>query len=230
MLRLSRSASLAAVVAFLPARTGEKIERGRVYVAVPGVHFLLHVLHDGHILLGRGPRENLTRPAVDPLFRSAACTFGSRVIGVVLSGSLSDGTAGLRAIKRCGWIAIVQEPSDAAVREMPLSALHHTEVDHMAPAAGLGDLLTRLTQERVSGTPPVPPEIRLEAAIAAQELSGMETENELGKPSRFTCPECNGALWEIDDASLLRYRCHIGHAYTAEAMLEAQTTNAEQML
>jgi chemotaxis response regulator CheB len=112
-------------------RSGQRIERGRVHVAAPGVHLLLH---DGHILLRRGPRENLARPAVDPLFRSAACTFGSRVIGVVLSGCLDDGTAGLRAIKRCGGIAVVQEPSNAAYPDMPLSSLQHAEIDYVAPA------------------------------------------------------------------------------------------------
>jgi two-component system, chemotaxis family, protein-glutamate methylesterase/glutaminase len=208
-------------------RTGQRIERGRVYVAVSGVHLLLH---DGHILLRRGPRENLARPAVDPLFRSAACTFGSRVIGVVLSGRLNDGTAGLCAIKRCGGIAVVQKPSDAAYPDMPLSALQHAEIDHVAPAHALGELLTQLTREPAGETPPIPLEIRLEAAIAAQELSGMEAEDQLGSPSRFTCPECHGALWEIDEGSLLRYRCHVGHAFTAMAMLEAQTSSAEEML
>lgn len=211
----------------LQARSGDEIEAGRVYVAVPGVHLLLH---DHHILLRRGPRENLARPAIDPLFRSAACTFGARVIGVVLSGSLNDGTAGLRAIKRCGGLAVVQDPRDAAFPDMPLSALQHVEVDHMAPARALGALLTRLTRETAGETPPIPLEIRLETAIAAQELSGMDAENQLGKLSRFTCPECHGMLWEIDEGSLLRYRCHVGHAYTAAAMLHAQTTSAEEML
>jgi two-component system, chemotaxis family, protein-glutamate methylesterase/glutaminase len=122
------------------ARSGQPIELGRVYVAGPGRHLLLH---DSHILLRRGPRENLARPAIDPLFRSAACSFGGRVIGVVLSGALNDGTAGLQAIKRCGGIAVVQSPADAAVSSMPLSALQHASVDHVAPTSQLGALLTR---------------------------------------------------------------------------------------
>lgn len=211
----------------LQARSGDEIKAGQVYVAVPGVHLLLH---DHHLLLRRGPRENLARPAIDPLFRSAACTFGTRVIGIVLSGSLNDGTAGLRAIKRCGGLAVVQDPRDAAFPDMPLSALQHVEVDHTASARALGALLTRLTRETAGETPPIPLDIRLETAIAAQELSGMEAENQLGKLSRFTCPECHGMLWEIDEGSLLRYRCHVGHAYTAAAMLHAQTTSAEEML
>jgi two-component system, chemotaxis family, protein-glutamate methylesterase/glutaminase len=209
------------------ARSGDEIEAGRIYVAVPGVHLLLH---DDHILLRRGPRENLARPAVDPLFRSAGCTFGARVIGVVLSGGLNDGTAGLRAIKRCGGIAVVQDPRDAAFPDMPLSALQNVEIDHVAPARALGGLLIRLTREIAGETPLIPLEIRLETAIAAQELSGMDTENQLGKLSRFTCPECHGMLWEIEEGSLLRYRCHVGHAFTAAAMLHAHTASAEEML
>lgn len=217
-------------VAALPvvaAGSGRPIQPGRVHVAVPGVHLLLH---DMHMLLRRGPRENLARPAIDPLFRSAACSFGARVIGVVLSGALNDGTAGLLAIKRCGGVTVVQQPDDAAVREMPLSALLRMDIDHVAPAAALGGLLARLALEPAGETPPIPLEIRLETAIAAQELPGMETEERLGKPSSFTCPECHGALWEIDDDSLLRYRCHVGHAFTADAVLRAQTTQAEEML
>ncbi len=200
---------------------------GHVCVAVPGAHLLLH---DSHIMLRRGPRENLARPAVDPLFRSAACSFGGRVIGVVLSGALNDGTAGLRAIKRCGGIAVVQDPRDAAHPDMPQSALRHVDVDHFVPANALAGLLAGLVREPAAPTPPIPLDLRLETAIAAQELSGMEAEDQLGTPSRFTCPECHGALWEIDDGSLLRYRCHVGHAFTADTMLHAQAANAEEML
>ncbi len=216
-----------AALPVMPARSGQRIEPGVIYVAVPDKHLLLH---DQHILLRRGPRENLARPAIDPLFRSAASTFGARVIGVVLSGALNDGTAGLRAIKRCGGITVVQQPSDAAVPGMPLSALLYAEIDHVAPAGALAGLLARLVREPAGETPPVPIEIRLEAAIAAQELVGMETDEQLGRPSRFTCPECHGALWEIDDGALLRYRCHVGHAFTADVVLQAQAVQAEEML
>lgn len=220
---LGRTASLPV----LAARSGLPIEPGRIYVAVPGRHLLLH---DQHILLRRGPRENLARPAIDPLFRSAACTFGGRVIGVVLSGALNDGTAGLLAIKRCGGMAVVQWPGDAAVPNMPLAALDYVDVDHVAPATELGGLLARLAREPAGATPSTPLEIRLETAIAAQELLGMETDEQLGEVSRFTCPECGGTLWEIDDGSLLRYRCHVGHAFTADAALHAQSNNAEELL
>jgi two-component system, chemotaxis family, protein-glutamate methylesterase/glutaminase len=124
----------------------------------------------------------------------------------------------------------VQEPGDAAEAEMPMSALRHVDVDHVMPAAAMGGLLNRLTRERAAATLPIPLEIRLETAIAAQELSGMQTDDRLGTVSRFTCPECHGSLWEIDDGSLLRYRCHVGHAFTGEAVLDAHTSTAEEML
>lgn len=210
-----------------PAVSGTSIEHGRVYVAVPGMHLLVH---DGHLLLRRGPRENLTRPAIDPLFRSAACSYGARVIGVVLSGALNDGTAGLRAIKRCGGVTIVQDPDEAPFPDMPASALLHVEIDHRCPVGKMAGLLARLTAEPAGETPDIPPEIKLETAIAAMELSGMKAEDQLGRPSTFTCPECHGTLWEIADGDLIRYRCHVGHAYTGEAMLEAQSDNIEDML
>ena len=209
------------------ASNGEPIERGNVYVAVPGMHLLIH---DGHILLRRGPRENLARPAIDPLFRSAAASFGSRVIGVVLSGALSDGTAGLNAIKRCGGLAVAQDPQDAVVPDMPLSAVHHVDLDYVAAGSEMASLLLRLTGELAGPVIEVARDIRLEAAIAAQELAGMKAEDRLGKVSRFTCPECHGALWEIEEGTMLRYRCHVGHAFSADAVLSAQGEEIERML
>ena len=211
----------------ITAVSGMRFEYGRVYVARPGAHLLLH---DQHLLLSRGPRENMARPAIDPLFRSAALTFGSRVIGVVLSGSLSDGTAGLRAIKTCGGMAVVQEPADAAVANMPASALRHVTVDHVVPASELAGLIGRLVQEAPGPSPEPPLNIRMETAIAAQDLVGMKVEDQLGTPSRFTCPECHGALWEIEDGALLRFRCHVGHAYVADTALEAKTEEVDRLL
>lgn len=209
------------------AESGAPIERGRIHIAPPGKHLLLH---DNHMLLRRGPRENHARPAIDPLFRSAAATFRGRVIGVVLSGALSDGTAGLRAIKRCNGLAVVQDPGEAVVPNMPRSALQHVEVDHVAPVKSMGALLATLTGQPAAATREVPLDIRLEAAVAAQELSDMKIDDMLGKPSRFTCPECHGVLWEIEDGNLLRYRCHVGHAYTADAVLTSQNDEVDRLL
>lgn len=209
------------------ARSGVRFERGRIYVGVPGVHLLLH---DNYILLRRGPRENLSRPAIDALFRSAAASLGSRVIGVLLSGSLSDGTVGLRAIKRCGGMAIVQKPEEAAAPSMPRNAIRNVDVDHVRPVAEMPALLARLAREPADPSPEVPVDIRLEAAIAARELADMTVDEALGKSSSFTCPECHGALWEIRDGPMLRYRCHVGHAFTADGVLAAQNDEIDRML
>lgn len=211
----------------MPAVPGGHFERGRIYVAVPGFHLMLH---DGHMLLRRGPRENLSRPAIDPLFRSAAASCGGRVIGVVLSGALADGTAGLRAIKRCGGLAVVQDPADALVSAMPCSALRHVEVDHVSRMDDMADLLSKLARQPAGASPDVPLDIRIEAAIAAQEPADMRADDMLGTPSRFTCPECHGALWEIEDGSMLRYRCHVGHAFAADAVLASQGDEIDRLL
>jgi two-component system chemotaxis response regulator CheB len=210
------------------AASGMKVENGHVFVAPPGAHLLLH---DDHMLLRRGPRENLARPAIDPLFRSAACSFGGSVIGVVLTGSLSDGTAGLRAIKICGGVSVVQDPDDAAVPDMPLSALQNVEVDHCVSLPEMPALLRRLAFEIAAPTPEVPAAVRLEASIAAQEHSTMERmESQLGTPSTFVCPECHGPLWEIQDGPITRYRCHTGHAFGADVLMQAQAQDADQAL
>jgi two-component system chemotaxis response regulator CheB len=220
---LTQSGPLPAV----PAVSGEPFHQGRIYVAVPGCHLLLH---HGHVLLRRGPRENLSRPAIDPLFRSAAASFGGRVIGVILSGALADGTAGLRAIKRCGGLAVVQDPADAAVPSMPGSALRHVEVDHVCRIDDMAGLLAKLVRQPAGETPDIPLDIRLEAAIAAQELADMKVDDMLGTPSRFSCPECHGALWEIEDGSMLRFRCHVGHAFAADTVLASQGEEVDRLL
>ena len=220
---LDRAGPLGAV----PARNGAAFRMGCIYVAPPGFHLLLH---DGHMMLRRGPRENLARPAIDPLFRSAALSYGASVIGVLLSGSLSDGTAGLRAVKAVGGLAVVQHPNDTLVPAMVESALHFVEVDHCLPAAKLGALLAKLAAEPAGETFAAPPAVRLEAAIAAQEHSTMKEADRLGELSVFTCPECHGPLWEIEDGDMLRYRCHTGHAFTADAVMEAQEIEADEIL
>jgi two-component system chemotaxis response regulator CheB len=209
------------------AQSGAAFEPGTVYVGVPGVHLLLH---DDHILLRRGPRENYSRPAVDALFRSAGASCGARVTGVVLSGGLSDGTVGLRAIKRCGGVAVVQDPEEALVSSMPRNALCNVDVDYVRKIDEMPALLARLAHEPAGPSPEVPIDIRLEAAIAAQELADMKVDEVLGKISPFTCPECHGALWEIHDGPMLRFRCHVGHAFTADAVVAAQGDEIERML
>lgn len=217
VLHIGEGSQLARVLAHgapLPvtaARSGERIRPGHVYVAVPGCHLLLH---DHHTLLRRGPRENLARPAVDSLFRSAAASLGGRVVGVLLSGGL----------------AIVQDPADATVPDMPRNALRHVDVDHTAKAADIAGLLNRLSGSPAGTTPEIPLDIRLESAIAAQELTDMTADDVLGTPSRLTCPTCSGALWEIEDGSLLRFRCHVGHSFGAEDLQKSQSDEVERLL
>ena len=220
---LARAATLKTSV----AENGAPFKTGNIYVAPPGFHLLLH---GDHMMLRRGPRENLSRPAIDPLFRSAALSYGSRVIGVLLSGSLSDGTAGLRAVKAVGGLAVVQHPKDALVPSMVESALHYVEVDHCLPASELGALLAKLAAQPAGESLSAPPAVRLEAAIAAQEHSTMKDEDRLGELSVFTCPECHGPLWEVEDGDVLRYRCHTGHAFAPDAVMEAQAIEADEIL
>ena len=207
----------------LPCQTavdGARFAPGHAYVAPPDRHLLLD---DGRIALRRGPRENLSRPAIDPLFRSAAVGFGARVIGILLSGTLYDGASGLRAIKRCGGAAVVQDPADAFGSEMPQHAIDHVEIDHSVTAAEIAGLLARLVAEPAGASPAVPEDIRLEARIGAGELAGIATETRLGRLAPQSCPECGGNLWEMDDGQLLRYRCHVGHAYEAGVLLAEQS-------
>jgi two-component system chemotaxis response regulator CheB len=194
---------------------GQPIERGRVYVAVANRHLLLI---DGTIGFGDGPRENMTRPAIDPLFRSAALVYGPRVIGVVLSGMLNDGASGLTAIKACGGTAVVQHPLDAVSDEMPLAALEAVTADHVAAAEDLGRVLCELVG-RDAGEAVTPPEnLSLEVSIAAGSRLGSENLLKIAEPTAMSCPNGRGVLSEIRDEKPLRYRCQIGHALTAEVV------------
>ncbi|HET8787635.1 MAG TPA: chemotaxis protein CheB [Actinomycetes bacterium] len=208
-------------------RDGEPIERGRIYVAPPDHHLLLRT---GHVRLTRGPRENGHRPAVDPLFRSAAREYASRVIGVVLSGALDDGTAGLLAIKSRGGVAVVQDPGDALYPGMPTSAAEHAEVDHVLAAASMGRLLAKLTAEPATEPPgPAPTDMTVEVEMEGFSLEAMEGEHP-GEPSGFSCPDCNGVLWEIQTEGLRRYRCRVGHAWSPESLLIQQSEALEAAL
>jgi two-component system chemotaxis response regulator CheB len=181
-------------------------------------------------MLGRGPRENMVRPAIDPLFRSAALQYGPRVIGVVLSGFLSDGAAGLTAIKRCGGIALVQDPSEAVADEMPVRALEATTVDLCVPSGRLGDILSELVREQAGVALPIPPEIQLEVEIAAGERIGSDTLMGIADPAALTCPSCGGVLSKLRPGRPLRFRCQVGHAYTADALAKEQEGRVDEAL
>jgi two-component system chemotaxis response regulator CheB len=206
----------------LPAKhpmDGEPIRSGQIVVAPPDFHLLLQ---DGHVLLRRGPQENRTRPAIDPLFRSAAVAYGPRVIGVVLTGLLDDGTAGLQAIKRCGGTCVVQDPDDAQWPDMPRRALERDGVDHVATPAEMPALLDRLCREPAGPKLPVPPSLEIEGRIAAQELGPADVPT-LGEPSALSCPVCGGVLNEVLEDGTARFRCQTGHAFTSEGLVVAQS-------
>jgi len=208
--------------------SGRLLEPGVIFVAPPDHHLLVT---DGAVRLSRDAKENYTRPAIDPLFRSAAIAKGPHVIGIVLSGLLDDGVAGLQAIKACGGMAIVQDPREAEEPEMPASALHYVAVDAVLPIAGMAGALTLMVSQPVRTTPSVPAALRDEHALSIGEADDpMATLDHIGKPSRISCPECSGVLWEIKDAHPPRYRCHTGHAYTLGALEQAQAMRTDQSL
>jgi two-component system chemotaxis response regulator CheB len=213
------------------AVAGERIQRGRWYVAPPDHHLLIS--GEDTVQLGRGPAENGHRPAVDPLFRSAAHVYGPRTIGVILSGSLDDGTAGLLAVKLAGGVAIVQDPNEALYPSMPQSALVNVEVDHVLPVQEVAGIISRLVREPAhpgGNMSPEPKDAAAEVSIA--ELGGPNIEDlqNHGVPSAFACPDCHGVLWEVREGELVRYRCRVGHAYLPQALSVAQSDRLEESL
>jgi two-component system chemotaxis response regulator CheB len=219
----------------LPVRyavNGEAFEPGTMYIAPPNHHMLIEA--SGQMRLTQGPKENRFRPAVDPLFRSAALAFSTRVAGVVLSGGLDDGVAGLAAIKQAGGLAIVQAPGEAEIPAMPRNALRHVAVDHCLPIKDIAALLEQVSRapNTQGGNGRVTPKKELEIEVRmANEKEGFRSDIlELGEPSPLTCPECHGVLLRMNDESILRFRCHTGHAYTAQSLLSALTEAVEDAL
>ena len=207
---------------------GQAFERGHIYVASPDHHLLVR---EGRILARRGPYENRTRPAINALFRSAALAYGSRVIGVVLTGLLDDGTDGLIAIKAAGGTSLVQDPEEAEWPSMPRNAVKRDHVDRVAPLAELGALLAQLSREEAGPSVPLPEEYAVEDRIAAQEFAVMEPEIVTpGRPSHISCPDCGGVLNEIHAGAEVRFRCQVGHAFTPLGLAEAQTDELERAL
>jgi two-component system, chemotaxis family, protein-glutamate methylesterase/glutaminase len=211
------------------ATDGERIERGKIYIAPPDNHLLLF---RGVMRLYRGPRENGNRPAVDPMFRSAALAYGARVIGVILSGSLDDGTSGLLAIKRRGGIAVVQDPEEASFPSMPQSAIEHVAVDHVLKLEQIPALLSDLAQQRSTEEEQVAFD-EAEKDVEYSEVDLSRIENPADHPgvlAPFGCPDCGGTLWELREGDLVRFRCRVGHAWTSDALLGRQTETLDAAL
>ncbi|WP_448205796.1 chemotaxis protein CheB [Azospirillum sp. sgz302134] len=216
---------------WLPAfhpKDGEPVRRGWIHVAPPDHHLLVK---NGRTLVRRGARENRTRPAIDPLFRSAAVAYGPRLVGVILTGTLDDGTAGLRAVKRCGGLAVVQDPEDAEWPDMPRNAMAHVVPDHCVPLSDMPALLARLLAEPAGPRVPIPPDVAVEASIPEKEFSTVPDDtNAVGRPSPLSCPDCGGNLSEIEDGPLIRYRCKVGHAFSPNTLAQLHKESVEHAL
>lgn len=223
---LSRSGPLLAT----HAKNGEEFHPGHIYVAPPDHHLLL--TPGGKTRLTREARENHHRPAIDPLFRSAARHYGPRVVGVILTGGLADGVAGLMAVRSAGGVAVVQDPRDARVAALPQNATELAGADRVAAAADLPALLTELVLDRPpheTGGRPMDPVERM-PEVVDRDLERQARNGRRGEVSTFTCPECGGSLWQVDDAGLVRFRCHVGHAYNGDALLAEQAESLEAAL
>ena len=205
---------------------GERIAPRHIYVAPPDHHLLVE---PGKVRVTKGPKENRFRPAIDPLFRSAAQVFGPGAIGVVLTGSLDDGSAGLWTLKQLGGVAVVQDPLDALYPAMPQNAIEHVKVDHIVPIANMAALLVELTKAPVyaGAAAPASELTAVEVKIAMEENpidAGLER---VGEPSPFACPECHGVLLQLKEGPHARFRCHTGHAYSSASLLAAVNEQIE---
>jgi two-component system, chemotaxis family, protein-glutamate methylesterase/glutaminase len=209
------------------ASEGEPLKKAHIYIAPADRHLLVS---DDCVVLGAGSRENHTRPAVDPMMRSVALCCGHRAIGVVLTGMLGDGASGLQAIAQCGGITIVQDPLDALYSSMPDSAIEKIAPDHIARLTDVPALLNSLARQPAGEPSVVPETLRFEVEMAKGRSAEMVDMDQLGRRSVLTCPECHGVMWEIEEGDLIRYRCHVGHAYTAELMSLALDENLRNAL
>jgi two-component system chemotaxis response regulator CheB len=188
---------------------------------------------NGKVVVKKGPKENRFRPSIDVLFRSAAYVYGPRVIGIVLSGLLNDGTSGLWSVKRLGGITIIQEPEDAEYPQMPQNVLEYVEVDHIVPAASMGALLETLVHEKAAIKFKVSKEemklLKMEVIIATHNNAFEMGIIEMGELTSFTCPDCHGALARLKEGNIIRFRCHTGHAFTASTLLANLSESVEEM-
>jgi two-component system, chemotaxis family, protein-glutamate methylesterase/glutaminase len=207
------------------ALDGQKLEKGRIYLAPAERHL---IVESEQLRLGSGPRENNSRPSLDPLFRSAALCCGPRTVGAVLTGTQGDGSAGLSTLKQCGGITVVQDPGDAAYSEMPSMALARSHPDHVVDLVGMPALLDRLVRQPAGRPVPAPANLEFEVNIASGGPRNMSQMDRIGRRSVLACPDCHGVMWEIEEGDLIRYRCHEGHAYSAELMSLALDDNVRR--
>lgn len=209
-------------------KDGDHPRKGHIYIAPPDRHLLLI---ENQFTLGTGSRENNARPAIDPMMRSVAACCGPRAIGVVLTGTLSDGASGLWAIDQCGGMTVVQDPNDALFPDMPINALNRVPADHVATLAAMPQLLQSLVLQPAGETMPIPQSIGFEIEIArGRRHATVDDMDKHGKRSMLACPDCHGVMWEIYEGELTRFRCHVGHTYAAEGMSVALDENLRRAL
>jgi two-component system chemotaxis response regulator CheB len=204
---------------------GTVIEKGHLYVATPNCHMMVR---DGQISINQGARENKYRPSIDVLFRSAAVHYGTRVIGVILTGMLDDGTSGMSAIKRCGGITVVQEPADAEYGDMPQSVINYVPVDYRLAIADMGLIMKGIMNEPLPPTIAIPKELAIEATLTENMMTSINQLKEIADHSDFTCPECGGGLWAVRNDPVHRYRCHTGHVFTENSLCNDQGVVLEE--
>lgn len=222
---ISRAGPLDAV----RARDRDRLVPGRIYIPPSDTHLLIE---PGRVHITRGPKENRFRPAIDPLFRSAAQVYGPAAIGVILTGNLDDGTAGLWAIKALGGTTVVQDPKDALCPSMPESAIRHVHVDHRVPLTQVAPLLVRLVAASAESIPatPAPEHLNVEIKIANEEDPLGAGLREVTEPSTIACPDCHGVLMQLNEGDRIRFRCHTGHGYTAASLLSGINQSIEDAL
>ena len=204
-----------------------KINSGTVYIAKPNHHLFVE---KGEIFLSNGPRENRFRPSIDVLFRSAAVAYGNTCVGILLTGRLNDGTAGLEAIKKCGGLALIQNPATAEYSDMPSNAAQTVEIDYVVNVEDLGNVIQKIMDEKLPENKKLPASVVRENTIATKISSEIALEDNLGHQVPISCSSCGGPLWKIEDSKVNRYRCHVGHAFTEEALLESQNDALEEAL
>jgi two-component system chemotaxis response regulator CheB len=209
------------------AQQGEEIKENHIYFSPPNVHLLVKA---STLVLGHGPKENRWRPSIDVLFRSAAVAFRSRVVGIILTGFLNDGTSGMLAIKNCGGFCIVQDPEEAEFPSMPRSVLDNVKVDYCVTISGIGAILGKIAKKNKPRNIKIPQETAVEAKLSEQVSTSLENIEKISVHSLFSCPDCGGGLWEMKENKLLRYRCHIGHVYSEKDLALKQSEETENTL
>jgi two-component system chemotaxis response regulator CheB len=236
VLHVSRKSSASNIIEIFQRNTTLKcyvaldkmnIQEGNIYLAPPENHLLVN---DGVMLLNQGPEENRHRPSIDALFRSAAVHLGNRVIGIVLTGMLDDGTSGMYAIKACGGRCIVQNPSEAEYADMPRNVLKKIEVDHMADLDQMPILIQNILSKPLPPKIAIPDELKVEADITEKLMSDINQLKKIAEQSDFVCPDCGGGLWAIKNDPTHRYRCYTGHVYTEKILQDVQDLKIEESI